>query len=185
MRHLWSIVAVCLLAAMPSVPAFAGNDATVDTPKVSCGNGEPGAINCVPTKDDLKQARSAYSHGLKLQDRKQLEESFAQFERASRLVPYEVKFVTAREMTKAQLVFQHTERGDAFLADGQRDQATAEFRAALALGPDNAYTQQRLAESLRDPASPFPGGMAAMVAESTEIHLEPKAEQATFHYRGD
>ena len=185
MRCLWSILAVCLLAAMPCVPAFAGSDAAADTPKVSCGDAFPGGVNCVPTKDDLKQARGAYNHGLKLQEHKQLEESFTQFDRASRLAPHDIKFLSAREMTKAHLVFQHTERGDALLAASQREQATAEFRAALDLDPDNAYTQQRLAESLRDPAAPIPAAMAAMVADSTEIHLQPKAEQATFHYSGD
>jgi hypothetical protein len=185
MRRMWSILAVCLLAAMPDVPAFAGNDSTVDAPTISCGNGVPGGVNCIPSKKDLKEARNAYAHGLKLQDHRHLEEAFARFDEASRLVPQDILFLSAREVTKAQLVFQHTERGDAFLADGQRDQAAAEFRAALDLDPDNAYTQQRLAESLRDPAAPLVGGMAAMLADSTEIHLQPKAEQATFHYRGD
>ncbi len=185
MRNVRSILAVCLLASLPGLPVFAGNDSTADASKVSCGNGVPGSVNCVPTKDDLKQARSAYHHGLKLQEHKELEESFAAFDRASRLVPRDAAFLSAREMTKAQLVFQHTERGDAFLADGQREQAAVEFRAALDLDPDNAYTQQRLAESLRDPAAPALGGMAALLADSSEIHLQPKAEQATFHYRGD
>jgi tetratricopeptide (TPR) repeat protein len=185
MRYVWFILAVCLLAAMPGVPAFAGNDSTVDSPKVSCGSGVPGRVNCIPSKEDLKQARSAYLHGLKLQDHKQLEDSFAEFDRAARLVPHDIAFLSAREMTKAQLVFQHTERGDAFLADAQREQAAVEFRAALDLDPENTYTQQRLAESLRDPSAPALGGMAAMLANSSEIHLHPKAEQATFHYRGD
>ena len=185
MRHVWSILAVCLLATLPGVRAFAGNDSTTDTPKVSCSNGVPGSVNCVPTKDDLKQARSAYHHGVKLQEHKELEASFAQFDRASRLVPRDAAFLSAREMTKAQLVFQHTERGDAFLADGQREHAADEFRAALTLDPDNAYTQQRLAESLRDPSAPTLSGMAARLADSSEIHLQPKAEQATFHYSGD
>ena len=185
MRRLWSILVVCLLAAMPGVRAFAANDAPADSPKVPCGSGEPGSINCVPTKDDLKQARSAYSHGRKLQGQQHLEESLAQFDRAARLVPRDIKFLSARELTKAQLVFQHTERGDALLADGQRVPATAEFRAALDLDPENAYAQERLAESLRDPSAPLPGGMAQLLADSNEIHLQPKAEQATFHYRGD
>ena len=185
MRRLWSILVVCLLAAAPGVPAFAGNDAPVDAPKVSCGSGEPGAINCAPTKDDLKQARSAYNHGRKLQEQKHLEESLAQFDRAARLVPRDIKFLSARELTKAQLVFQHTERGDALLANGQRDKAAAEFRAALDLDPENDYTQERLAEAVRDPVAPALGGLAATLADSAEIQLQPKTEVATFHYRGD
>jgi general secretion pathway protein D len=185
MRNAWAILVVCLVAASPAVSAFAGDDSTADAPKVSCSNGLPGGVSCVPTKDDLKQARSAYSHGVKLQKHDQLEASFAQFDQASRLVPQDRTFLAAREMTKAQLVFQHTERGDAFLADAQREQAAAEFRAALKLDPDNAYTQERLAQALRDPSTHALGGVAALLADSTEIHLQPKAEQATFRYRGD
>ncbi len=178
-------MALCLLAVSAGVPAFAADDSTASTPKVSCSEGVPGGVNCVPTKDDLKQARSAYSHGVKLQKHDQLEESFAQFDQASRLVPQDRTFLAAREMTKAQLVFQHTERGDAFLADAQREQAAAEFRAALKLDPDNAYTQERLAQALRNPSVHALAGVAALLADSSEIHLQPKAELATFRYRGD
>src|SRR6202451_747114 len=183
MRPGGSILAVCLLAAMPVVAAFAGDDAPAS--KVACSSGTPGAINCVPNKDDLKQARSAYNRGRKLQDQQQLEASLAQFDRAARLVPQDLKFLSARELTKAQLVFQHTERGDALLTDGKRDQAAAEFRAALELDPDNEYTQQRLADAVRDPAAPALRGVDQLLADSVEIHLQPKAELATFHYRGD
>src|SRR5712672_975937 len=127
------ILAVCLLAALAEDRSFAGTDLSVDAPTISCGNGVPGGINCIASKKDRKAAVNAYTRGLKLNDRKQLEEAFAQFETASRLVPQDVTFISAREMTKAQLVFQHTERGDALLADAQREQAVAEYRAALNL----------------------------------------------------
>jgi len=170
---------------MPGVPAFAGNDSTAGTKTVSCGNGVPGAVNCTPSKEDLKEALHAYAHGLKLRDHKRLEEAFAQFDEASRLAPQDTLFLSAREVTKAQLVFQHTERGDAFLADAQQEQAAAEYRSALVLDPDNTYTQERLAEAMRDPAAPALSGLPAMLADASEIHLQPKAERATFHYRGD
>jgi general secretion pathway protein D len=186
MRLPWSIVAVYLLAAMPGVPAFAGDEPAVPAPAISCANGVPGSVNCAPSKKDLKEALNAYNHGLKLQDHKNLEEAFAQFDQASRLVPQNATFLSAREMTKAQLVFQHTERGDALLADAQREQAAAEYRAALDLDPDNAYTQERLADAMRNSAAPALSGMAQLMADSSEIHLQPqKAERATFHYRGD
>jgi len=185
MRHVYSILAVCLLAAMPGVPAFAGNDLTAGTPTLACGNGVPGGVNCIPSKKDLKEALHAYAHGLKLRDHKHLEEAFAQFDEATRLAPQDTLFLSAREVTKAQLVFQHTERGDAFLADAQQEQAAAEYRSALVLDPDNAYTQERLAEAMRDPAAPALSGVPAMLADASEIHLQPKAERATFHYRGD
>src|SRR5258706_3533152 len=179
------ILAVCLLAALAEDRSFAGTDLSVDAPTISCGNGVPGGIHCIASKKDRKAAVNAYSRGLKLNDHKHLEEAFVQFDEASRLVPQNVTFLAAREGTKAQLVFQHTERGDALLADAQREQAAAEYRAALNLDPDNSYTQERLAEAVRDPAATALSGMAAMMTDSSEIHLQPKAERATFHYRGD
>jgi general secretion pathway protein D len=185
MQRVWTILAVCLVATLADIPSFAGDDAAVAPPVISCRNGIPGGVNCVPSKEELKQARNAYSQGLKLQDHGRPEEAFAQFDQAARLVPQDVKFLSAREVTKAQMVFQHTERGDAFLADAQRAQAAAEFRAALDLDPDNDYVQERLADAMRDPAASGLGGTRAMLADSAEIHLQPKPELATFHYRGD
>src|SRR5229473_1024992 len=185
MRLSLSIVAIFLLAAVLAVSAFAGSDSSVDAPSISCGNGVPGGINCIASKKDLKQAHNAYTHGLKLGNHGQLEEALVQFNDASRLVPQDVLFLSAREVTKAQLVFQHTERGDALLAEARREQAAAEYRAALALDTENSYTQQRLEEAMRDPAAPVLAGMTASLADSSEIHLEPKSERATFHYRGD
>jgi hypothetical protein len=179
-----SIPVVCFLAAVLGVPAFAGTDSLVEIPNISCGSGVPGGVNCVASKKDLKQARNAYTHGLKLHDHGRLEEALAQFNDASSLVPQDVMFLSAREVTKAQLVFQHTELGDRFLADARHEQAVAEYRAALMLDPENTYTQQRLNEAMRDPAASGLVGMASL-ADSTEIRLQPKGEKATFHYRGD
>ncbi len=176
---------VCLLAAMSEFPAFAVDDAPVGAPVISCGNGIPGGVYCAPTKKDLKEARNAYARGLKLQGQDRLEEAFAQFDDASRLAPQDLAFLSAQELTKSQLVYRHTERGDAFLADVQSNPAVAEFRAALKLDPDNAYVEERLAEALRDPVSSRLGGVSAMVADASEIDLQPKAERTTFHYRGD
>ena len=184
MHRALSIPAVCLLAAVLGVPAFAGTDSLVEIPNISCGNGVPGGVNCVASKKDLKQARNAYTHGLKLHDHGRLDEALAQFNNASSLVPQDTLFLSAREVTKAQLVFQHTEQGDRFLADARHEQAVAEYRAALMLDPENTYTQQRLNEAMRDPAASGLIGIASL-ADSTEIHLRPKGEQATFHYRGD
>jgi general secretion pathway protein D len=188
MRYARPILAVCLfaaIAAIPAVRAFAGNDAAVETQVVSCGNGVPGGINCVPSKDDLKEARKAYTRGLKLENQKDIPGAFNQFDDASRLVPQNTQFFSAREVAKSQLVFRHTERGDALLANNLRWQAAAEYRAALKIDPDNEYMQQRLAESLRDSVPSSPAKLPEILAGAAEIHLEPKAERATFHYRGD
>ena len=183
MRCLKFIAALSLLALAAS-PLFAASDASLDTPIISCGNGVPGGISCVPSKKDEKEARTAYSRGLKLEEHKKIDQAFLEFDEASRLVAQDTKFFAAREVAKSQLVFQHTERGDNLLADGQRDPAMAEYRSALKLDPDNDYLQSRLAQALRtdDPASPIP---SPLLAESSEIHLQPRPEVATFHYTGD
>ena len=185
MRSAWSILAVGLLATMPVIPAFAANEPPVDAPIISCGNGIPGGVYCAPSKKDLKQARTAYERGLKLQDHQQMEEAFAQFDQALRLVPEDARFLSAREMTKSQLVFQHTERGDSLLAEAQPATAAAEFRAALKLDPDNAYVEERLTEALRNPGASKLDGVSSTLTDAGEIDLQPKAERATFHYRGD
>jgi tetratricopeptide (TPR) repeat protein len=185
MRPVLSIPAICLLAAALGVPAFGERDSFVEAPVISCGNGVPGGITCIASKKGLKEARTSYAHGLKFHGHGQLDEALAQFNNASRLAPQDVKFLSAREVTKAQLVFQHTERGDKFLADAQREPAAAEYREALLLDPENSYTQQRLAEAMRDQTAYTLAGLTASLADSTEIHLQPKAELATFHYRGD
>ncbi|MGC2057400.1 MAG: hypothetical protein WA653_04010 [Candidatus Sulfotelmatobacter sp.] len=183
MRCLKSIAAISLLALAP-IPSFASGDESLDTPIISCGNGVPGGISCVPSKKDEKEARTAYARGLKFEEHKHPDQAFLEFDEASRLVSEDTKFFAAREVAKSQLVFQHTERGDALLADGQRDPAVAEYRSALKLDPDNDYLQSRLAQALRtdDPAKPIP---SPLLAESSEIHLRPRPEVATFHYRGD
>jgi len=181
MRRAVLLFAVFLLAGLAPVHASA-NDPTADAP-ITCGNGVPGGINCIASSKDLKEARNAYARGLKLQHSKRLEQAFTQFDEAARLAPQEVQFLTAREMVKAQLVYAHVERGNALLADGQRVPAAIEFRAALNLDPDDEFAQQRLADALFDPAAPVQH-LPALI-DSGEIHLQPKPDSASFHYRGD
>jgi Flp pilus assembly secretin CpaC len=177
------IVGLCL-TALSNAPSFAATNYAIEAPEISCGNGIPGGVNCIATKSNLKEARIAYSHGVKLQGKQRLEEALTQFEEASRLVPQDARFISARELLKAQLVFQHIVRGDSLMDLAEREQAAAEYRAALNLDPDDAYPAQRLQEALRDPAAAL-AGMTATLADSSEIHLLPKAERATFHYRGE
>jgi len=179
------ILATCVLATLSAVPSSAGTDSGIEAPSISCGNGVPGGVNCATSKKDLKEARNAYAHGVKLHDHGRLEEALAKFSDASRLAPRDAVFLSAREVAKAQLVFQHTERGDGLLNVAQREPAAAEYRAALALDPDNSYAQQRLEEAMRDPAAIGFSGMTASLVDSSEIRLQPKGELAKFHYRGD
>lgn len=185
MRRVWLIFVVAPLALLSGLPALAGSDSTPDAPIISCGNGVPGGVNCLPSRKEIKEAFDAYHQGLKFKDQNRLEDSFEKFSEASNLVPRDLTFLSARETTKAQLVFQHTERGDALLAATKTQLAEAEYRAALNLDPDNEYVQSRLQDSMRDPAARALGGLEARLEDSTEINIQPKPDRSTFHYRGD
>jgi Flp pilus assembly secretin CpaC len=168
------------------------DDASAVPPPISCANGVVGGINCVPTKKEVKEAREAFARGLKLNDRRQIEAAFTEFDQAARLVPQNPQFLTARETLKAQLVFKHVERGNILLAEDARMRAAAEFRAALDLDPTNDFVLERMTEATRTQTSSLPASIdsvtmnpvVARIAESEEIHLQPAEGNATFHFSG-
>jgi hypothetical protein len=179
------IIATGLFAAMLAPSAFAGGDDPTSAAPVSCGNGIPGGVNCVVTKDQHKEARKAFAAGLKLEEHKRLEQAFVEFDKAARLVPQNPQFLTARELVKAQLVFNHVERGNVLLLENARQQAAAEFRAALDLDPENEFVRDRLEESARESAPDLPAVLPAGLEDAGEIHLQPRDDRATFHFSGD
>jgi Flp pilus assembly secretin CpaC len=178
------VLAACLPLALAGIPALA-DASTPDAAVISCGNGVPGGIHCVASKKDLKQARAAYNRGLKLEDHRQFAAAFAAFDDASRLVPQNSQFFSAREVAKSQLVYEHTAHGEELLAKAQRDPAAAEFREALKLDPENSYLQSRLAQAQGAPPASDSATLPTLVMNSAEIHLQPAHLQTTFHYIGD
>ncbi|HXY77860.1 MAG TPA: hypothetical protein VEH47_03555 [Candidatus Acidoferrales bacterium] len=185
MRRRVAVTAAVVLAALLASPGFAfGEDPAPDVP-YSCGNGIPGGVNCIATKSEIKEARSAYARGLKLEQHMQLEEAYSQFDKAVRLVPRDPQYLTAREVLKAKLVFDHVEHGNALLMEGSRRQAVAEFRAALDLDPDNPSARERLEDSERESAPDPPAALPDRLAEAQELRVEPRDELATFHFIGD
>jgi general secretion pathway protein D len=180
-----SIVTVGLLSAALALPSFAADEPAAN-PIVSCGNGIPGGVNCILTKKEMKQAREIFARGVKLQEQSRIEEAFTAFNEASRLVPRNIQYLSARELLKAQIVFNHIEHGNTLLSEGSRVPASAEFRAALDLDPENTFAHERLEEAIREPSSTMPHGVMAYKLEDTgEIHIQPKNDKATFHFRGD
>jgi len=144
----------------------------------------PGAPVCHAAATDLKAARKAFSRGLKLQHDKNLDEAFAEFEQAARLIPQNMEYLTAREMVRQQLVTAHIERGNDDLQKGLPIEAQAEFRQALHLDPQNEFAQQRL----QDAVGPIPvpaNHEPRLVASADAISAKPKEEHHDFHYRGD
>jgi hypothetical protein len=184
MRRKTLILATGLLA-MLAPAAFGAGDDPATPPPIGCANGVPGGVSCIATKKELKQAREAFTRGLKLQDRKRPEDAFKEFDEAVRLVPQNPQFLTAREIVKAQLVFDHVERGNALLLEDARIRAAAEFRAALDLDPENSFARERLEEATAEVAPSRLASVSTALADTGEIHIEPKNDRATFHFRGD
>lgn len=179
------ILPVCLLAALTGVPALAGTDAPVPLPPTGCAHGLIGGVNCVPTKEELKEARKAFDRGMKLHGQEHLAEALDEFNEAVRLAPQNPKFLTAREVVKAKLAFDHIQQGNAFLAEDARMRAAVEFRAALEVDPDNEFAEERLAEATRRAAAVVQSEARPEFSGAQEIRLDPPDDRATFHFTGD
>ena len=177
------LVGCVVLSLLAAASVFAA-----DTPNLPitglCASHAPGAPPCNVPKQDLKQAKAAFSRGLKLQRAGRLDEALDEFEAASKLVPQDVELATAREMVRQQLVYNYIERGNAALLKGSQIQALGEFRAALHLDPENHFARQRMTEALGESA-PHVAGRLNVLADSGEIRLQPQANRADFHFRGD
>ena len=166
---------------------LAGVCLAADTPPVAapslCSN-SGGAPACHGPANDLKAARHAFARGLKLEKSHNLDEAFYEFEEASQLVPQNVEYVTAREITRQHLAGMHLERGNKDLLNGRQVEALAEFRSALNLDPQNEFAQQRITDAL-GPA-PVHTAVPPQVIESADaIVAKPADVQHFIHYRGD
>jgi len=154
------------------------------TAPVSCVSGIPGSPACVVTAESRKEAKRAFARGLKLEKAKRFEEALPELEKAADLVPQDIQYVTLREMVRQELVYEHTQRGNDALANGQQVQAMGEFRSALHFDPTNDFARQRLTDSL-GPSAPQVRQPPRVVAESNLIRLVPKDQLQSFHVRGD
>jgi general secretion pathway protein D len=148
-----------------------------------CSN-SAGAPACRGPVKDLKAARQAFARGLKLEKSQNLDEAFYEFEEASRLVPQNVEYLTAREMTRQHLAGMHLERGNSNLLNGRQVEALAEFRTALNLDPQNEFAQQRISDAL-GPVPVHTAGPPQLVASADAIAAKPIAGRHDIHYRGD
>ncbi|HET7441993.1 MAG TPA: hypothetical protein VFJ47_11885 [Terriglobales bacterium] len=173
---------VGLCGAILVVTCFA-NDAPELPAAVACADGVPGAPACTASKKDLKEAKSAFAHGLKLQEAHHMEEALAAFEHAAQLAPRDVQYVTAREVVRQQLVFNHVQRGNQELLNRQQVEALADFRSALQLDPKNEFARERLQDAMGEWAPKTSPGVEVEYASIPA--LTPAEQTADFRYRGD
>jgi len=131
----------------------------------------------------MKEAHEAFSRGLKLQ-KTYPDQAYEQFQHANDLVPRNVEYMTAREVARQQLVYNHIERGNSELQSGKQIEALADFRSAVNLDPSNQFAQERMRDAVGD-AVLAPAGPPVLVEQSQEIQLAPGRNLASFHFRGD
>jgi tetratricopeptide (TPR) repeat protein len=157
-----------------------------DTPATApslCSNAK-GATACQGPKKDIKAAKQAFARGLKLEKSQNLDQAFYEFEEASRLVPQNVEYVTAQEITRQRLAGLHLERGNRDLNDGRQVEALAEFRTALNLDPQNEFAQQRISDAL-GPVPVHTASPPQVIASTDAISAKPIDGSHDIHYRGD
>jgi general secretion pathway protein D len=155
-----------------------------DTVLLPCGEGTPGAPNCNPSKAELKQAKSAYVKGLKLEKDKKTQAAYEQLDKAAELAPRNIEYITARELLRQQLVSDHMQRGNKALLTGNQATAIADFREALHLDPDNQFAQERLQDAIGRTA-PTTAEHPRVLKDAGEVRTDPNNNLASFHFRGD
>lgn len=142
------------------------------------------AGDCHASKRDLKEAEKSFRRALKLRESGRHAEALHEFESAAERVPFNVEYLTSREVARQQLVHDHLQKGNQFLLAKRRPEALAEFRSALQIDPDNEFAEQRLQDALAEFA-PRPSGTLRLVAQSDEIQLQPRQGQQDIKFRGD
>ncbi len=137
-----------------------------------------------PTPQQVKQAREAFRRGLKLDNSGKILQAFGAFEEAARLAPRNPEYVSAREITRQKLVYEHLESGNAQLLAGKQVEALAEFRSALHLDAGNDFALQRLRDALGD-WQPARSGQLRVLADAGEIEAKPSPALHEFRFVGD
>ena len=168
-----------MMTLMPAAAMSA--DRSQNLAVLPCAKAAPA---CQPSEEDLKKAKSAFSRALKLEKQKHIDEAYAEFDTAARLVPTNVDYVTAAALTRQQLVSEHVRRGNADLDQARQVEAQAEFRSALTLDPSNQFAQQRLRDALGE-WLPKGDTVLQAVDDAGELRVVPSEARHTFHFRGD
>lgn len=179
MRRAWSMIAMAAMTA-----AGFSADAPRTLPVVPCPQGVSGQPTCTPSKKELKQASSAFSKALKLQKANRTEEALDGFETAARLAPGNIDYLTSRELVRQQMVAGYLKKGNEALLGGHDIEASADFRSAVHLDPQNDFAQQRLRDAL-GPGAPKAPEPPRVIEDAGELRVSPGTELHDFHFRGD
>ena len=137
-----------------------------------------------PTERDIAIAKRQFATGTKLKAAGKTQAAFDQFEQASQLDPRNVDYLTAREVTRQQLVMDALERGNQEMLAKNEAAAAAEFQRALEFDPTNQFARQRLSDSTWE-GDKAPSRTLEITQKTIDVRLSPSTERKDFHYRGD
>ncbi len=137
-----------------------------------------------PTSKEVALAKRTFAEGVKLKAAGNTQAALEQFERASQLDPRSVNYITAREITRQQLVMEALERGNQDMLAKNEMAATVEFQRALEIDPTNQFARQRLRDSVWQDDKVTSKTLAS-TQKSIDVRLSPSKERKDFHYRGD
>jgi general secretion pathway protein D len=137
-----------------------------------------------PTAKDVAEAKRLFSAGVRLKSSGKNQEALEKFEQASRLDPRSVEYLTAREMTRQQLVMEALERGNKAMLANHEVVAAAEFRRALEIDPSNEFARQRLRDSIWE-SDPVKNQTVQVAQKSIEAEVSPSSERKDFHLQTD
>ena len=174
----WLVLAALLL----SIAALAAGEPQVLL-QSPCPLTAAGPI-CQPSRQELRKAKEAFSRGLQFEKSRHIDQAYAEFDTAARLVPTSVDYVTALSVTREELISQHLKQGSTDLEKGLPVEAQAEFRSALSLDPENQFARQRLQDTA---AEWTPTGTVSvhLLKDSGEVRVAPSGTPHEFHFRGD
>ncbi len=177
---------ILLLAVVAPHSASAGTG-SADHPgdiqhAVSCGETKSEA-QCGVSRRELDQAKSEFERGLELRKQGKMAEALAAFQAASRLVPRDVEYASAREIVRQQLVMEYVQRGNALMEQKRAVEAVAAFQQALQLDSGNTFARERLQQALE--TTPRASGALRVVEGGNVVELLPRRESKSFHLKGN
>jgi type II secretory pathway component GspD/PulD (secretin) len=187
-----------VLLALVTTLALCGQEAPKTAPTSDAASGgaaspsnaqsaTPAATVVAPpttSKKEVAEAKREFASGMKLKSAGNIQEALEKFESASQLDPRNVAYLTAREMTRQQLVMEAVERGNKEMLAGHEVAAAAEFRRALEIDPTNDYSRQRVRDSAWE-VEKVPTRTLQVAQNSIDAQLSPSTERTDFHYKGD
>lgn len=95
-----------------------------------------------------------------------------------------MEYITAREVTRQQLVMEALDRGNKEMLAQHEVAAAAEFRVALEIDPTNEFARQRLKDSIWE-SDKVPSRTPETSQKSIDVRLSPATGRKDFHYKGD